>query len=117
MIDVAEAFEDLTQEVTLKRKAAGSRDSNGNWVDGIETITTFKAVVQSLTADERLVLPEAVRTKETIKIHTKTELLTSNESTSIDADIIVFNNLEWQINQVFNRSNIGGYYKAIGVRK
>lgn len=116
MIDVTEAFEDLTQTVTLKRKSAGSRDVNGNWVDGTLTTSTFSAVIQSLTADERLALPEAVRSKETIKLHTITELLTSNEALSIDADIVAYNGSEYSINQVFNRSNIGQYYKAIGVK-
>lgn len=116
MIDVTDAFEDLTQSATLKRKSAGSRDANGNWIDGTLTTSTFSAVVQSLTADERLALPEAVRSKETIKLHTITELLTANEALLIDADIITVRGYNWSINQVFDRLDIGQYYKAIGVK-
>lgn len=116
MIDVTDAFEGLTQTVTLKRKATGSRDANGNWVDGTLTTSTFSAVIQSLTADERLALPEAVRSKETIKLHTITELLTANEALLRDADIITVRGYNWSINQVFDRSDIGQYYKAIGVK-
>jgi len=116
MIDVSEAFIDLLQTVQLKRKTAGGRDENGNWVDGTLSTTDIQAVVQSLTADERMTLPEAVRTKETIKLHSITKLQTANDDLYLDADVIVYDGLEWEINQVFNRSIIGGYYKAIGVR-
>ena len=57
MIDVSEAFEDLLQSVEVKRKSTGSRDENGNWVDGVVATINIDAVVQSLTADERLALP------------------------------------------------------------
>ena len=116
MIDVSEAFDDLLQTIPLKRKSAGSRDENGNWVDGAITTTNIEAVVQSLTADERLALPEAIRSRETIKFHTKTEIKTADATLGTTADKVLYQGREWEVTQVFNRDIIGGYYKAIGVK-
>ena len=116
MIDVSEAFLEFLETIQLKRKTTGSRDANGNWVDGTTTTINISAVVQSLTANERLALPEAVRTKETIKIHTQTELLTADEAAQIDADVVVYQGKSYLLTQVFNRNTIGNYFKAVGVR-
>lgn len=117
MIDVSEALEEFYESVTLKRKTAGSRDANGDWVNGTLSTTTIQAVAQSLTANERIALPEAVRSKETVKFHTTTELKTVDEVALTDADIITYQGTDWLIYQVFNRMTNGGYYKAIGVKQ
>jgi len=117
MLDVTDAFDDLLEDVILKRKTAGSRDGNGIWITPVPTETTIQVVAQSLTADERLALPEAVRTKETFKFHTKTELRTADEDTQTNADIIVYNDEEWEVSSVHNRKNLGNYFKAIGIKQ
>lgn len=117
LIDVSDAFDDLLEAVQLTRQGVGSRDLNGDWVDGVETITFPLVVAQSLTADERLVLPEAVRTKETVKFHSKVLFRTTDESTQVVADEILYQNIVYQIIQVFNRKNVGGYSKSIGAKK
>jgi len=115
-IDVSEALSEFLEVVTLKRKSAGGRDDNGDWVDGTLTSSSIQVVAQSLTANERLALPEAARTKETVKFHSKTELRTLNEALLLDADIITYQGSDYEINMVFNRATNGGYFKAIGIR-
>jgi len=117
MLDVSSAFDDFLEPAILRRKTAGSRDENGNWITPVPTETTIQVVAQSLTADERLALPEAVRTKETFKFHTTTELKTSDEVAQTNADIIVFDSIEWEISSVHNRKNLGNYFKAIGIKQ
>ena len=117
LIDVTDAFDGWEESIQLTRKASGTRDANGEWVNGATTVTNPLAVVQSLNADERLVLPEAVRTKETIKIHSRTPFQTANEDSQIIADEVLYQGVTYIIIQVFNRLNVGGYYKAIGAKK
>ncbi len=117
LIDVSEAFQDLLESVQLTRKAVGSRDANGVWVDGATTITNPLVVAQSLTADERLVLPEAVRTKETVKFHSRTLFQTADEVSQVVADEILYQGVTYQVIQVFNRQNVGAYFKAIAAKK
>jgi len=116
-MDVSDAMDGFSETVQLKRKSIGTRDSNGNWVDGTITTIDIQAVVQSLTADERLSLSEAVRTKETVKFHTTTLLKTADEEEQEDADIIVYQGSEWLISSIFNRLTNGNYIKAIGVKQ
>ena len=117
MLDVSQAFDDFLEPAILKRKTAGSRDENGNWITPVPTEATIQVVAQSLTADERLALPEAVRTKETFKFHTTTELKTADEDAQTNADILVLDGNEWEISSVHNRKNLGSYYRAIGIRQ
>ena len=112
-LDVSEAFIDFLETIQLSRTTSGTRDANGNWVDGITTVVDIQAVPQSLTANERLALPEAVRNKETVKVHTQTELKTADEVAQIDADVLTYQGKNYLVTQVFNRNTLGGYYKAI----
>ena len=116
MIDVSDAFPDFEETVQLIRKTAGSRNSDGDWVDGTPTTKDILGVVQSLNSNELLVLPEGDRSKETAKIHTKTKLLTANEITKTKADNIKYQDATWNVSAVNNRATVGGYYKAILVR-
>ena len=116
MIDVSSAFDDFLETVQLKRESAGVYNQDGDWVDGTVTTTDIQGVVQSLNANELLVLPEGDRTKSTAKIHTRTELKTANELTSTKADKIVYQGSDWNVSAVNNRNTIGGYYKAILTR-
>lgn len=116
-MDVSEAFEGFLTDAELKSVAQGTRDSNGNWVAEAETITTIQVVAQSLTPDERIALPEAVRTKETFKFHTISELKTADEDLQTNADIIIYDGNEWELTSVFKRANLGNYYKGIGVKQ
>lgn len=117
MLDVSEAFEDLEETVILKRKAAGDYDGDGEWVNGVDLPPKdILGVVQSLSSDELLILPEGERTKETVKIHTKIELFTANEDLKINADNIEYQGNDWTVAKLFNRNTLGSYYKAILIR-
>lgn len=117
MIDVSDAFEGFLTEATLIITPQGTRDNNGNWVEPTPQGSIIQVVAQSLTPDERLALPEAVRTKETFKFHTISELKTADEVLQTNADVIVYDGDEWELTSVFKRKTLGGYYKAIGVKQ
>ena len=116
MIDVSEAFDEFLETVILKRKTAGSYDGDGEWIEGTNTDTNIQGVVQSLSSDELQILPEGERTKETVKIHTKTQLFTADEDLKTNADDIGYQGKIWTVSNLFNRNTVGGYYKAILIR-
>ncbi|MEA3330609.1 MAG: hypothetical protein U9Q29_02825 [Campylobacterota bacterium] len=116
MFDVTDAFDGFEETVVLKRQSPGDYDENGNWMDGAITRTNILGVVQSLNSDELLILPQGDKTKETVKIHTKTVLKSANEFTKTKADNIEYQGSVWNVSAVNNRNTIGNYYKAILVR-
>ena len=66
----------ITDTLTITRVTTDGEYVKGVWVGGATTNITVDASVQPMTGRERLLLPEAMRTKETIKVYTKVELFT-----------------------------------------
>lgn len=115
MIDVTDALEEFYEDITLNSATAGSRDENGDYTAGTPITSTIQAVVQSLSSNELLTLPEGERTKKMIKIHTKSSLKTANTSNSSSSDEVIYNGEVFKIINVFDRLVNGGYFKAIAV--
>lgn len=61
MIDVAVAIDGEAVNVSLKRKAAGHYDDDGNFVPAAETTATIRAAVQPASGRELMDLPEGLR--------------------------------------------------------
>ncbi len=117
MIDVSGAFDDLEQDIVIRRTVAGSRDpDDGSWIPGAETPETIQAVVQDASADDLLILPEGERTEDSIKIHTIEFLQTASEDGQVAADHIEYEGELFKAMKVFKRKTLGNYYKAIAVR-
>lgn len=92
---------------------------NGEYIDGRWIITSvtplsFWAVVQNAKPEDLLTLPEGNRSDETIKLHTKFELIPQKQTTNISDKITYLNNT-YLVYSVANRK-IGGYYKALAIR-
>ncbi len=108
--------------VPLKRWPAGGHyDAVGAWVEGgAPTTSTITASVQPVDladTNELLHLAEGDRTKESVKIYTRTELKMGKEGTTGQTpDEITWLGAQWQVKRVF--PNILGiaHYKAIAVR-
>ena len=98
------------------------RTAAGDWIDGVfvnGAQTTFQIVanVQPLTADELINLEEAQRTRETLKLYTRTTLLSAQESPSEVADQLSFDGKQYQIQQVYRyKGQHLRHNKAICVR-
>jgi len=74
--------------LTAYRTNAGQR-VNGRWVEGIEYPFDFKGHYYPLTANEKLMLPDAFRSKSTYKLHSTTELYSVREGGAQSADRIL----------------------------
>lgn len=77
------------------------RQGAGQWVDGyftgiIETPLNIEANVQPMRGHELLTLPEADRTKESIKVYCVETLKTVEEVGQTKADVIVWDNKRFQ---------------------
>ena len=87
----------LTHKVPIQVK----RYEEGSWVDGyfvngVETTLDIEANVQPLRGHELLTLPEADRTKESIKVYCVETLNTLEEVGQTKADVIVWEGKRWQ---------------------
>lgn len=110
--DVTEAFAEWLQPLSGKRRSGNYVD--GRWQETISNID-FLGVVQNTSPDDLKVVPEGLRTEESIKIHSKFRLVPQIKSDNT-GDIISYKEEDWLVVNVANRY-IGGYFKAICSRK
>ena len=114
MNDVSEVFQGWLVQVEIQRPNAGSY-VNGVWVPTSSSPKYIQAVVQNANPKDLLVVPEGLRTSESIKIHTTSEMKTVDEVGETDADVVEYNSKNYRVYNVADRQ-IGNYYKAIAVR-
>lgn len=69
---------------------------DGHWVNGVETPLDIEANVQPMRGHELLTLPEADRTKESIKVYCVETLKTVEEVGQTKADVIVWDTKRFQ---------------------
>jgi len=100
MASIVQSFKNAT--ITFKRKSAGSY-VNGIWEAGSETTSQMDAVIQFLSGQKLLSLPEEFRTQENIRLYTEQQLKTLDESAGTLGDIVVWNDVEYEVFQVQNR--------------
>ncbi len=102
--------------ISILRKTEGEW-VHGRWVDGIETTLTIEANVQPAKGYELILMPEADRSKDWIKVYCKEVLNTVEEGNGIPADVVVWQGKKYQ---VFNcktyRMGILDHTKAMCVR-
>lgn len=98
------------------------RASQGHYIKGCyieEPGSSFLilANIQPLNPDELENFPEAQRTKEMIKLYTPATLLTAEESVLRKADTVLYNDKQYQVQQVYRyRGQHQRHNKAICVR-
>lgn len=81
--------------ITVLRKGEGAW-VDGYWVDGVETPIEIEANVQPLKGHELMSLPEADRTKESIKVYGEATLRTLSEVGQTKADLIIWEGKKYQ---------------------
>ena len=105
--------------VEIIRTAEGKySDTTGLWVEGKETKIYVDLCIQPTGQKERLLLPEAVRDKQIIKLYHEPELKITDNSAKIKGDVFTYNSRKYR---VFSTSdwNTGNYdikyYKSYAV--
>jgi len=90
---------------------------NGRYVELPGSTFLILANIQPLNPDELENFPEAQRTKEMFKLYTPATLLTAEESPQRKADIVIYNDKQYQVQQVYRyRGQHQRHNKAICVR-
>ena len=111
--DVSDAFSEWLEPLVATR-TSGSYVS-GRWVDGTPTVINFSGVVQNANPQDLKVLPEGLRSEETIKIHTTARLVALVEGAT-PGDVVSYDGFDWTVYNLADRK-IGNYYKAILIKK
>ena len=103
------------ESITLRRRAAGTRGSDGRWTPGASADSTIKASVQPATGDDLAILPEGLRQKRGKRVYTRTELRVGNLDDSTDADRLVIDGTVYQVQHVERERSVIAHYKAIAL--
>lgn len=114
MNDVTDAFGDWLQTIVVKRSSQGAF-TDGRYAAGPVSEVNIRAVVQNATPDDVIVLEEGKRSAESIKLHTRTDLIALSEADSIIGDTFPYKGKTWEVANVARRF-IGNYHKAIAIR-
>jgi hypothetical protein len=106
----------LGQEaITLRRRAAGTRGTDGRWDAGASTDSTIRASVQPASGDDLAILPEGLRMKRGKRVYTKTELRVGSLDDGTDADRLVIDSTVYQVQHVERVRSVIAHYKAIAL--
>lgn len=84
-------------EVFLLRRTAPGVFIKGRWVEGATTETPVTGSVQQANDRDIQLLPEGLRTNETLKIFTEVEIKTENQPAHQSADVIVRKGVEYLV--------------------
>lgn len=103
MIDVAIAIDDEAVDVSLKRKATGSYDANGDFVAGGETTSTIRSAIQPASGRQLMDLPEGIRSEARWLAWSRSEI-------RLD-DTLVHSGSNYRVMFVWPRAE-GGFWRA-----
>ena len=106
-----------SESVQLKRTPAGAYDEHGRYIELEPETTTIQAAVQPAKQEELVRAEEGRRVRGGVKIYTETELFTASVEDQRQADVIVWDGIEWEVEEVNDWEGPGDYYKVLAVRK
>jgi hypothetical protein len=98
------------------RPPGGTYDDNGRWQAYDNYQFQVRAVVQPAKPKELEHLEEGRRTKAGIKIFCTEELKTAEVENQTQPDMVVWNEEEYQVEEVKDWSDYGGYYQVMAVK-
>lgn len=89
------------KQFTAIRPAQGHRDpQTGDWVQGEPQQFTIRANEGPLPGQEKLLLPESVRTSDSRKLMSRDLLRTTQEYNSQKADRVIIDGFEFEVHSV-----------------
>ena len=89
----------------------------GRWVEGLTTVINIEANVQPMRGHELVVLPEADRTKDSIKVYSVEHIDTVEDVKQEQADVVIWNGKRYKaIKSMQYQMGILNHTKTICVR-
>ena len=101
--------------LTITRTGAGSY-VKGIHTGGTPTSVSVIANVWNATDRESLLLPETIRTRETLGITATTELYQADEDTKTQADRFTYNGKVYEIQHVGHYDQIAQFWYAVATK-
>lgn len=114
-MDVSDAIDTLATGTYTVTRSAASTYSGGRKVAGSTSTLTVTGVMVPLTGRQLERLPEGQRSGELRAFYTKTSLQTAGEG--VAADVISDDGRTWEVEDVDDWSDSGGYCVAIARMK
>ena len=102
----------------LRRFGAETQDADtGRTIKPTPTTSLIVGSFQPLTGKERDALPEGVRTREALKVYTKSEIRTADQHTGTPADEIEYDGRVFVVTAVDRYPKLIPHYKGTLLRK
>lgn len=108
MTNVSEFITHSQVNITRQTTAGSYDNDSGLFVDGSNEVIKVDLCIQPATEKDRLLLPEAVRNSEIIKIYTETELKITDDKNKMKGDRFTYNNRPYEVFQTQDWNN-GSY--------
>lgn len=107
----------LATPITVTRSAIGTY-VDGRWVAGATSSVSITGSVQpaKMRHEELLRLPEGDRNRSAIRVYSKSELLSNDESTGQVADVVAWQGEQYEVQKVDVWAEGIAHYKALCLR-
>ena len=103
--------------VTRTRYAAGSRGSDGRWVEGATTDTTIQCSWQQPTRAQVEILTEGQRQRDPRRVLTTSDLRAASQHDGTSADELTLDGVVYIVQSVAHWRKIRPHYDAVVLRK
>lgn len=100
------------EAATRIRPAAGARDANGEWVDGVATSTAITGSFQPFPGARLQTLPEGERSQGQLEVYTTAELRTADQHAGTSADRVVYAGVTYEVREVSRWPQLLTHYHA-----
>ena len=100
------------ESATLVRNAAGTRDSDGEFVPGAATSTAITGSFQPFPSARLQTLPEGERQQGQLEIYTRSELRTADQHAGTSADRVVYAGVTYEVREVARWPQLLAHYQA-----
>ena len=107
----------FTETLSKTAYAAGTRGTDGRYVNGATTVTSITASVQPASGRDVETLTEGERQRDPKRIYTETELKPADPNTEKRADTLVIDGSTYEVRSVKRERYLFlHHYKAIALR-
>lgn len=104
------------ETLTLRRRAAGTRGTDGRFTPGAETVSTIRGSVQPPPRQVLETLSEGERQRGAKVVFTRAELRTGDQNTGTLADVLEYVGAQWEVRDVQRWPALLPHYEVIVVR-
>lgn len=106
--DLADAIAEMQTGAYRVRRPSAPTVAKGRATPGAPTILEIAGSLQPMSGREMQRLPEGMRERELLQFFTPTEMRSG--------DVLEYGGYDWEVDRVFDFSQLGGYYRAVMTR-